>query len=145
MALFTYYIRAFQSYADFSGRATRSEYWLFQVLNAVINYGLLFIAWRNDWSMGVLVVLILYSLVSGDPPPGARHQEAPRHRPVRIVAPAIPALHLRLDCPDVHVCGQKRLRQQVRPRAGVRHVDVIESCRCVADVPRGSSSTHYRI
>ena len=67
MALFTYYIRAFQSYADFGGRATRTEYWLFQVLNAVIHYGLLFIAWRNDWSMAVLVVLILYSLVSGIP------------------------------------------------------------------------------
>ena len=63
VAILTNYINAFRSYADFGGRATRTEYWLFQVLNAVINYGLLFIAWRNDWSMGVLVVLILYSLV----------------------------------------------------------------------------------
>ena len=30
------YLEPFTKYADFSGRATRSEYWLFTIINSVI-------------------------------------------------------------------------------------------------------------
>ena len=33
-----YYIEVFKKYAVFSGRATRSEYWYFQLFNAIARW-----------------------------------------------------------------------------------------------------------
>ena len=64
MALIGNYIRAFQKYAEFSGRATRSEYWLFQIVNLVIIAVLFFVAFQTGWNTSVFVVIALYALAS---------------------------------------------------------------------------------
>ena len=64
MVLFTSYIAAFRSYADFSGRSTRSEYWLFQIVNGVVVWGLSLLAWQNGFPTLITVLLGLYFLGS---------------------------------------------------------------------------------
>lgn len=64
MVLLTTFVRPFQSYADFSGRSTRTDYWLFQVLNGVIVWGLLLLAWQSDFPVLLTAVLALYVLGS---------------------------------------------------------------------------------
>jgi len=38
-----YYLKVLQSYATFSGRARRSEYWYFALFNVIISFGIGFI------------------------------------------------------------------------------------------------------
>ena len=49
-----------ERYADFAGRASRSEYWWFFLFNMVVGYGLFFVAAAAD----VPALLILWGLVS---------------------------------------------------------------------------------
>lgn len=53
-----YYFSVLKKYADFNGRARRSEYWVFGLINAVISYGLLFMdkaVFGTDFSeLGIL-------------------------------------------------------------------------------------------
>ena len=35
-----WYLKCWQQYADFSGRARRKEYWMFTLFNLIIGYGL---------------------------------------------------------------------------------------------------------
>lgn len=54
----------FAKYKDFSGTATRSEYWYFQLFLFVCVIGaLLFIGWRNSPMMGLWLVLALLAMV----------------------------------------------------------------------------------
>ncbi|MEG1266409.1 MAG: DUF805 domain-containing protein, partial [Myroides sp.] len=39
-----YYLKVLQNYAVFNGRARRSEYWWFFLINMVIGYGLIILA-----------------------------------------------------------------------------------------------------
>ena len=64
MALIGNYMKAFQKYAQFSGRATRSEYWLFQIVNLVIIAVLFFATIQTGWSTTVIVAFALYALAS---------------------------------------------------------------------------------
>ena len=64
MALIGNYVKAFQKYAQFSGRATRSEYWLFQIVNLVIIAALFLVAFQTEWNTSVMVVFALYALAS---------------------------------------------------------------------------------
>ena len=64
MALIGNYIRAFQKCVQFSGRATRSEYWLFQIVNLVIIAVLFFVALQTGWNTSFIVVIALYALAS---------------------------------------------------------------------------------
>lgn len=38
-----WYLKVMKQYTDFHGRARRKEYWMFQLLNAILLYGLLII------------------------------------------------------------------------------------------------------
>jgi uncharacterized membrane protein YhaH (DUF805 family) len=40
---FDWYLRSFSKYADFDGRATRSEYWWFILMNVVVSAAILFV------------------------------------------------------------------------------------------------------
>lgn len=54
-----YFIDAFKKYADFSGRATRTEYWMFILIYVVIYVALSVI----DTYLGTLVLAVLFSIV----------------------------------------------------------------------------------
>ncbi|VAW75333.1 Integral membrane protein [hydrothermal vent metagenome] len=54
-----YFLDAFKRYADFSGRATRQQYWMF-ILFYFIGYIVLAVI---DGVLGTFVLAILYSLV----------------------------------------------------------------------------------
>ena len=38
-----WYLKVLRSYAEFDGRARRKEFWMFFLINLVINYALMFI------------------------------------------------------------------------------------------------------
>lgn len=52
-----YYLHVLKNYATFSGRARRSEYWYFALFNAIISFGIGFVA-------GLLDVTILSTVYS---------------------------------------------------------------------------------
>lgn len=54
-----YFIDAFKRYADFTGRATRTEYWMF-ILFYVIIYVVLAVI---DTYLGTLVLALIFSIV----------------------------------------------------------------------------------
>ena len=54
------YLEPFTKYADFSGRATRSEYWLFTIINSVILAVLLGLAAAISW--WILAVFAVFYL-----------------------------------------------------------------------------------
>ena len=54
------YLEPFTKYADFSGRATRSEYWLFIIINSVILAVLLGLAAAISW--WILAVFAVFYL-----------------------------------------------------------------------------------
>ena len=65
-----WYMRVLKKYADFNGRARRSEYWYFYLINFLITFGLGFLAGLagginpNSSAMMIPFVLtLLYSLV----------------------------------------------------------------------------------
>ena len=43
-----WYVDVLKKYADFSGRARRSEYWFFALFNTIVMLALLFIGWLID-------------------------------------------------------------------------------------------------
>ncbi len=53
-----WFLKCFNQYADFSGRARRSEYWFFYLFNLLILIGILFIG----FAMNSQVVMSLYFL-----------------------------------------------------------------------------------
>ena len=56
------FIEVFVKYADFGGRAARSEYWPFQIVNVIIRVALFVLAWQAGWWL--IVLLVLYGLAS---------------------------------------------------------------------------------
>jgi len=57
--MFNYYLQVLQSYAIFSGRARRAEYWGFVLINLLINIGLGLL----DYFAGTIFIRIIYSLL----------------------------------------------------------------------------------
>lgn len=61
-----YYVGVFKKYATFTGRARRSEYWYFTLVNTLITYGLIFLggmlANGADSSAGGGIFVTLYAL-----------------------------------------------------------------------------------
>ncbi len=57
---FNYYVRAFKKYADFNGRARRSEYWYFFLFNIIA----LMVAAGIDSLYGMPVLYGIYALAS---------------------------------------------------------------------------------
>ena len=55
-----WYLKVIKQYADFSGRARRTEYWMFTLINTLISIGLMLIAQFVDQSLSILN--IIYSL-----------------------------------------------------------------------------------
>jgi len=53
-----WYLKAFRQYADFTGRARRTEYWMFALFNAIIAIVLLLI----DYGLGTMFLNWIYSL-----------------------------------------------------------------------------------
>jgi uncharacterized membrane protein YhaH (DUF805 family) len=58
-----YFIDAFKQYAEFSGRATRKQYWMFILIYMVIYISLAVI----DAVLGTLVLALIFSLVLAAP------------------------------------------------------------------------------
>lgn len=54
-----YFIDAFKKYADFSGRATRTQYWMFILIFTIIYIALAII----DFYLGTLVLAFVFNLV----------------------------------------------------------------------------------
>ena len=54
-----YFIDAFKKYADFTGRATRTEYWMFILFYMIIYVALAVI----DAFLGTVILSLLFSLV----------------------------------------------------------------------------------
>ncbi len=62
---FNYYLNAFRfHYADFEGRARRSEYWYFTLFNIIISYGLMGMMFLGEGMYFMYFVSVLYSLAS---------------------------------------------------------------------------------
>ncbi|MBK6979522.1 MAG: DUF805 domain-containing protein [Cytophagaceae bacterium] len=62
---FNYYLNAFRfHYADFEGRARRSEYWYFTLFNIIISYGLMGMMFLGEGMYFMYFVSVLYSLGS---------------------------------------------------------------------------------
>ena len=60
-----YYIYCFKNYAKFNGRASRTEYWSFALINLLIsNIPVLMVAWGNGRLDELMIVYYLYSLVA---------------------------------------------------------------------------------
>jgi len=57
--IFEWYGEAFTKYADFTGRASRSEYWSFFLVNIIISL----IAYTVDLSLEIAIFSVLYSLI----------------------------------------------------------------------------------
>jgi uncharacterized membrane protein YhaH (DUF805 family) len=60
-----WYIKVIKQYADFSGRARRTEYWMFQLFNMLAVIGLVFIGFfigATTESLYGMIPLILYGL-----------------------------------------------------------------------------------
>ena len=57
-----WYMKVLNNYADFSGRARRTEYWMFQLFNILILIALAIVAVVLDSKVGYVPVL-LYALV----------------------------------------------------------------------------------
>lgn len=57
------FIGPFLKYADFSGRATRLEYWTYALLNSVVGWGLLLVGWSSG-SWWPMVLVFLYALAT---------------------------------------------------------------------------------
>jgi len=55
-----YYLKAFQNYANFNGRANRSEYWYFVLFNLIVAI----ICSFADSFLGLEAVSTIYSLVA---------------------------------------------------------------------------------
>lgn len=55
-----WYLEALRKYADFSGRARRKEYWMFSLLNAITQVGIIVVA--DLVSSAVVVAFYLYAL-----------------------------------------------------------------------------------
>lgn len=55
-----WYLKVIKQYANFSGRARRTEYWMFALINGLISIGLMLIAQFVDQSLSILN--IIYSL-----------------------------------------------------------------------------------
>jgi len=55
-----WYLKVIKQYANFSGRARRTEYWMFALINSLISIGLMLIAQFVDQSLSILN--IIYSL-----------------------------------------------------------------------------------
>jgi uncharacterized membrane protein YhaH (DUF805 family) len=53
-----YYITVLQNYANFNGRARRSEYWYFVLFNAIISFGIGFVGGL----LGVTILSTVYSV-----------------------------------------------------------------------------------
>ena len=53
-----WYLKVLRQYVDFDGRARRKEYWLFQLFNLIIVYGLFFLG----YSMQSLLLYYVYVL-----------------------------------------------------------------------------------
>lgn len=60
-----WYLRAIQHYADFKGRASRQEYWMFMIINAVIFAVLTFIGAYIGHKLEVQAVYGLFILIPG--------------------------------------------------------------------------------
>ena len=60
-----YYIGAFRKYADFSGRARRSEYWYFTLLNVIVFILLSFISKSLNIGEGLGGIYTLISFIPG--------------------------------------------------------------------------------
>lgn len=54
-----YFTQALKQYADFSGRATRREYWMFVLFYFVFYIGLAMI----DWLIGMGILAMIFNLV----------------------------------------------------------------------------------
>ena len=60
-----YYIYCFKNYAKFNGRASRTEYWSFALINMLIsNIPVLMVVWGNGRLDELMIVSYLYSLVA---------------------------------------------------------------------------------
>lgn len=63
-----YYVSALKKYATFTGRARRSEYWYFTLVNVLITYGLIFLgaalASGADSPAGGGLFVTIYALYS---------------------------------------------------------------------------------
>lgn len=55
------FIEVFQKYADFGGRAKRSEFWSFAIVDTIIRIALFVLALQVSWWL--LALLSLYGLV----------------------------------------------------------------------------------
>ncbi|MFC4666571.1 DUF805 domain-containing protein [Falsiporphyromonas endometrii] len=56
-----WYLKVLRQYADFSGRARRTEYWMFTLVNLIITIALLLLFYFTE-SLLFLGVVVLYSL-----------------------------------------------------------------------------------
>lgn len=60
---FNYYLNAIKDhYADFEGRARRSEYWYFALFNAIVSWGLSGISMMGEGFGFFYVISMIYSL-----------------------------------------------------------------------------------
>jgi uncharacterized membrane protein YhaH (DUF805 family) len=59
-----YYIRAFQKYAQFSGRATRAEYWGFILGNSIIFTILIFLGRSSNFVFSIFFLAIIIPTLS---------------------------------------------------------------------------------
>ncbi|WP_291869236.1 DUF805 domain-containing protein [Maribacter sp.] len=63
-----WYAMAFSKYADFSGRSRRKEYWMFNLFNALIVVGIVFIGavlGSEDYVMYPLGIYVLAIIIPG--------------------------------------------------------------------------------
>lgn len=62
---FNYYLNAIKDhYADFEGRARRSEYWYYTLFNAIIMYGLFGMMFLGDGMIFMYFIAIIYALAT---------------------------------------------------------------------------------
>jgi uncharacterized membrane protein YhaH (DUF805 family) len=61
--MINYWLNGWKNFATFSGRARRSEYWYFLLMNLIVQYGAGFLIGQIDAAIGVMLTLA-YSLVS---------------------------------------------------------------------------------
>ena len=68
-AMIQYYLKVLKQYADFNGRARRSEYWYYTLVNMIVIYGLIFLggamASSSSAIAGILATLsTIYALAT---------------------------------------------------------------------------------
>ena len=58
-----WYLKALKNYGNFSGRATRKEYWIFSLSNIVIFWLLLFLSSFSEVLVAIIALLFMLVMI----------------------------------------------------------------------------------